>query len=211
MSAPTVLTIHIDGAARGNPGPAACAYVITRDGAPPIVEAQRLGSTTNNVAEYTALLRALERAGQLGGKQLLIRSDSELLVKQMNGQYRVKNEQLRILYEEAKGLCAQFDSVAIRHVPRSANSDADRLCNEVLDGRRPSMPGPAALEQEAESVDTPPEAVHREALRCLRSAVTAWMQHATDAPLPEEIWDQLWDILEQGGVLRSPTIERQQR
>src|SRR5437016_4230255 len=134
---PTELTIYTDGAARGNPGPAAWAYIITQDGAPNIVEAEHLGSTTNNIAEYTALVRALERATELGAKRLRIRSDSELLVKQMSGEYRVKNEQLRVLHQQAKRLCAPFDSVMITHVPRAANSDADRLCNEVLDGLRP--------------------------------------------------------------------------
>jgi ribonuclease HI len=94
MSAARDLQINIDGAARGNPGPAAFAYVITREGAPPVEAAGCIGIATNNVAEYTALVRALERARDLGGKRLLIRSDSELLVKQMNGVYKVKNDSL---------------------------------------------------------------------------------------------------------------------
>src|SRR5438874_5503142 len=134
MSNEAVLTIHIDGAARGNPGPAAYAYVITGGGHPLIEEAGCLGSATNNVAEYTALVKALQRASALRGTRLHVNSDSELLVKQMNGEYRVKNEQLRDLFDEAKTLARQFDLVAIRHVPRALNSHADRLCNEVLDG-----------------------------------------------------------------------------
>src|SRR5947209_11368241 len=97
MSKGAVLTINIDGGARGNPGPAAFAYVITQDGHLLTEEAGCLGTATNNLAEYTALVRALERAAELGGEHLLIRSDSELLVKQMNGQYRVKNPQLKVL------------------------------------------------------------------------------------------------------------------
>ena len=135
----TALSIHIDGGAHGNPGPAAFAYVIMQDGQLLAEEAGKLGHTTNNVAEYTALVRALERALELGGKRLHIRGDSELLVKQMNGQYRVKSEQLKDLYEEACQLRRKFESVKIEHVFRSANSHADRLCNEALDGLRDVM------------------------------------------------------------------------
>src|SRR5947209_16164164 len=95
MSQAAALTINIDGAARGNPGPAAYAYVIARDGQPVIEEAACLGTATNNVAEYTALVKALERVAELGENHVNIRSDSELLVKQMNGEYKVKNPQLR--------------------------------------------------------------------------------------------------------------------
>src|SRR5258708_7356886 len=118
------LTINIDGAARGNPGPAAFAYVIASEGQPTLEEAGRLGTATNNVAEYTALVRALERAVQLGATRLTIRSDSELLVKQMTGVYRVKNEDLRVLFDAAKRLANQFESLTIRHVRREQNSDA---------------------------------------------------------------------------------------
>src|SRR2546421_5094589 len=118
MSEAAALTINIDGAARGNPGPAAYAYIIVRDGHPQIEEAGCLGTATNNVAEYTALVKALERAAELGGKRVLIRSDSELLVKQMSGEYRVKNDQLRDLYNEAQRLGRQFHSVSLPHVPR---------------------------------------------------------------------------------------------
>jgi ribonuclease HI len=203
MSDPAVLTIHIDGAARGNPGPAACAFVITQDGAPPLEEAECLGSATNNVAEYTALLRALQRAAELGGRRLLVRSDSELLVKQMNGLYRVKNEQLRDLYDQAKRLCARFDSVSITHVPRSANSEADRLCNEVLDGVRTSTAfrsSPTSTEGRARA--TPKATVEERALGCLRAAAATWAQGEANTPSPEVVWDQLRTILEEGGLLR---------
>src|SRR5713226_4569662 len=104
MKKSDLLTINIDGAARGNPGPAAYAFVIAREGQPPIEEAGYLGNATNNFAEYTALVKALERALELGGERLIIESDSELLVKQMNGEYRVKNDQLRVLHERARKL-----------------------------------------------------------------------------------------------------------
>src|SRR5262245_17575459 len=133
MSESGVLTMYTDGAARGNPGPAAFAYIIEQNGAPPIEAKGTLGHTTNNVAEYTALVRGLEHAARLGGRKLLINSDSELLVKQMNGEYQVKNDDLRNLFKQAKILCQRFDAVTIRHVRRSENSRADRLCNEALD------------------------------------------------------------------------------
>ena len=136
MSKAPVLNIHIDGAARGNPGPAAYAYVISRDGAPALEEAGCLGNATNNVAEYTALLKALQRAAALGGKRLQIHSDSELLVKQMNGEYRVKDTKLQSYYKRATELVRQFPHVIIQHVRRAQNGEADRLCNEALDGER---------------------------------------------------------------------------
>src|SRR5262249_26981384 len=134
MSESSSWTVHIDGAARGNPGPAAYAFILKHGDAPPITEKGCLGSTTNNVAEYTALVRALKKAAELGAQRLLIHSDSELLVKQMNGEYRVKNESLRALFNDAKQLLGRFQLVTIRHVPRAQNADADRLCNEALDG-----------------------------------------------------------------------------
>src|SRR6266571_5110492 len=104
-----LLTIHTDGAARGNPGPAAYAYTIERAGEEPIEEAGLLGQTTNNQAEYTALVKALEHALELGTRlRVVVHSDSELMVKQLNGEYRVKNEDLRPLYEDAVELRGQF-------------------------------------------------------------------------------------------------------
>ena len=128
-----VLTIHTDGAARGNPGPAAFAYVIRRDGQEDVEEKGHIGTATNNVAEYTALIKALERAKELGGRRLVIHSDSELMVNQMKGAYKVKNAGLRPLYEEARELWKEFEQVTIRHIRREENSDADALCNQALD------------------------------------------------------------------------------
>src|SRR6516162_8081012 len=104
-------TIHIDGASRGNPGPAAYALVIARPGQPDWEESACLGRTTNNIAEYTALVRALERASQLSGRKLCIFSDSELLVKQMNGDYRVKNADLKAWFDKVKDRIEDFDKV----------------------------------------------------------------------------------------------------
>src|SRR5258708_656989 len=123
MSAHPVI-IHIDGAARGNPGPAAFSFVIAPHGQPAVEESGVLGDKTNNVAEYTALLNALEKAAALSLDRLQIHSDSELLVKQMNGEYRVKNPDLRELYDRAKELIRQFKSVRIQHVRREENKRA---------------------------------------------------------------------------------------
>jgi ribonuclease HI len=202
--APTALTIHIDGAARGNPGPAAFAYVIAADGAAPIEGKGYLGSCTNNKAEYTALVKALERASQLAGKRLMVFSDSELLVKQMNGLYRVKNEELRALYEEAKRLCAQFDLVTLQHVLRAQNAHADRLCNEILDDKAGRGARPNAGKQRAAStLDGQRDAAMRdEAVTCLRAAALSWARGDPANPPPEMVWDQLWTIVADHGVLR---------
>src|SRR5256885_1378724 len=106
-------TIFTDGAARGNPGPAAWAYVITHSGLPAVEHAERLGTATNNVAEYTALVQALTRAAELGLRRLAVFSDSELMVKQMNGEYSVKNVDLKELYNEAQTLRRRFAFVSL--------------------------------------------------------------------------------------------------
>src|SRR5262245_6985324 len=95
-----LFTIHTDGGSRGNPGPAAFAYTIERPGAPTIEEKGYLGDTTNNIAEYTGLVKALTHAAELGAKQVVLNSDSELLVQQMNGKYKVKNAGILPLFEE---------------------------------------------------------------------------------------------------------------
>ena len=133
-------TIYTDGGSRGNPGPAAYAYVIKRPGDADIEERCYLGQTTNNIAEYTGFVKALEHAVEIGGKRLVVHSDSELMVKQMNGQYRVKNEGLRPLFEQASKLRRQFESVTFKHVYREQNSQADGLCNDGrMDDRSPTV------------------------------------------------------------------------
>jgi ribonuclease HI len=194
MGESPTLRVHTDGASRGNPGAAAFAYVISRDGEPPIEEAGCLGEMTNNQAEYIALIRALEHALELGAQHsLLIHSDSELLVKQMNGQYRVKNEELRGLYEEAQELGKRFTGgVTIRHVRRAQNSRADELCNEALDGKRSARsPQPKTA--------TPAVSLREQALDYLRSAATAW-RHGAEGPPIEKMWDELLGLLEKQGV-----------
>jgi ribonuclease HI len=140
---PLTLTINIDGGSRGNPGPASWAYVVQHDGQTILEENGLLGQTTNNIAEYTALLRALEKAAELKAQTVHIKSDSELLVKQMKGLYKVKNPGLQPLYQQASQLRRGFAKVDFTHVYREDNKEADRLCNEALDGK-PLQRVPAA-------------------------------------------------------------------
>jgi ribonuclease HI len=196
-------TIYTDGAARGNPGPAACAFVIERPGQPAVEHAEKLGTATNNVAEYTALVRALERAAELGLRRLNIHSDSELMVKQFSGEYSVKNPDLKELYYVARMLARRFDAVTLSHVRRAANRRADELCNAVLDGRAPAAVGETATRKPKPASKGRPArsaAVDDQAIACLRSALAAAPQAA---PTPEQLWEQLWSVLEEGGVLKS--------
>jgi ribonuclease HI len=126
--------LFTDGGARGNPGPAASAYVLeAEDGTVLEAHGRAIGVATNNVAEYRALVDGLQRASALGVEELEVVSDSELLVKQMRGEYRVKNETLRGLHAEASGLARQLGSVTYTAVRREHNELADRLVNEALD------------------------------------------------------------------------------
>jgi ribonuclease HI len=128
------LTIHTDGAARGNPGPAgAGAFIQDEQGAVVSEDCRYLGEATNNVAEYEALLLGLERARELGARQLEIRTDSQLVVRQLTGQYRVRNPVLQRLHARVRQLADEFESVAYRHVPREQNGEADRLANRAID------------------------------------------------------------------------------
>jgi ribonuclease HI len=124
---------NIDGGSRGNPGPAGYGVHVERDDGTITELKESLGMATNNVAEYSALLAALRWAVTNGVRKLHIRSDSELLVKQMNGDYRVKNPGLQPLHEEARSLGRQIGRVTFEHVRREFNKDADRLANEAMD------------------------------------------------------------------------------
>lgn len=128
------LLIHIDGAARGNPGPASLGVVVQGEDGGVLRESGRcLGEQTNNTAEYEALLEALRQAALLGGTRLRVSSDSQLLVRQFNGQYKVKNARLAGLLFEAHRLARGFERVELVHVPREENRRADELANEALD------------------------------------------------------------------------------
>ena len=127
--------VNVDGGARGNPGPAAIGVVL-RDGDGTVLEevGETIGEATNNVAEYKALLRGIELAATHGATDLELIGDSELVVRQVEGKYKVKNAGMKELHEEAKRALRGFDSWSIRHVGRADNADADRLVNEALDG-----------------------------------------------------------------------------
>ena len=126
--------LFTDGAARGNPGPAGAGAVLC-DAEGEVVEelCEYLGETTNNVAEYRALLLGLNKAIALGAAEIEILADSELMVRQLQGRYRVKNEGLRPLFQEAIRLLKEFRKYSIRHIDREANSAADRMANRAID------------------------------------------------------------------------------
>ncbi len=138
---PDLLIVSCDGAARGNPGPAGIGVQITDERGNVVAEiAEWIGETTNNVAEYTAAVEGLRRAAVMGARRVHLRSDSQLLIQQLKGTYRVKAPHLRPLYEQAKQLLAGFDRVQLQHVPREENREADRLANLGVD-LRGSGPG----------------------------------------------------------------------
>lgn len=128
------LIVNVDGGARGNPGPAAIGVVV-RDGSGEVLETtgERIGRATNNVAEYRALLKGIERAVALGADEIELVGDSELIVKQVLGEYKVKKPDLKPLHAEAKAALADFSGWSIRHVRREQNSEADTLVNQALD------------------------------------------------------------------------------
>jgi ribonuclease HI len=130
------LRIHIDGASRGNPGDAAFGvYVTTPEGVPVAELYGYLGRASNNVAEYQALIHALRYALEQGASQVAVFSDSELVVKQIAGIYRVKHPDMIPLHRQASGLMSRFRAATLRHVRREQNKDADRLANQALDER----------------------------------------------------------------------------
>jgi phosphoribosylglycinamide formyltransferase-1 len=130
---PDKIIAHIDGGSRGNPGPAAAGFTL-KDSAGTQLQAKGffLGQATNNVAEYTSLIKVLEAATKTGAEQLMVFSDSELLVRQINGQYKVKSEQIRPLFQQAVDLLGQFAKWKVKHIPREKNKEADKLVNQAL-------------------------------------------------------------------------------
>lgn len=130
--------INADGASRGNPGPAAAGWVIrdASDGQVVIEDGLFLGKETNNRAEYFALLFALEDALLLSARRVDVRLDSELVVKQIRGEYRVRNKDLKPIFERVKRLAGSFERFTIRHIPREENRDADRAANAALDAQK---------------------------------------------------------------------------
>ncbi len=137
------ITIKTDGGSRGNPGPAAAAVVIWDDSNREIFRrGYYLGKTTNNIAEYAGLLNALREARKLGATKLDIFCDSELIVKQVNGLYKVKNAALKQYYQQINSLKQHFPNVSIQHIFREQNKDADRLVNITLTRHAQGLPEP---------------------------------------------------------------------
>lgn len=131
------VVVHVDGGARGNPGPAAAAAVVSDPSGTVLDEASVvLGETTNNVAEYRGLLLGLERARSVGATRISVVNDSELVAKQVNGEYKVKHPDMKALHAEALAALAGFEAWSIRSVPRAQNADADALVNQALDAAR---------------------------------------------------------------------------
>jgi ribonuclease HI len=128
------LTVNVDGGARGNPGPAAIGVVVRNDDGAVVEQVgETIGQATNNVAEYRALLRGIELAAAHGADEVELIGDSELIVRQIEGRYKVKHADMKELHAQAKAMLADFDGWSIRHVKRGENSDADALVNEALD------------------------------------------------------------------------------
>jgi ribonuclease HI len=128
------LTVNVDGGARGNPGPAAIGVVVRNDDGAVVEQVgETIGKATNNVAEYRALLRGLELASAHGADEVEVIGDSELVVRQIEGRYKVKHADMKELHAQAKAILAGFDTWSIRHVKRAQNADADQLVNEALD------------------------------------------------------------------------------
>jgi ribonuclease HI len=144
------LTLEFDGGSRGNPGPAGIGVVVrTADGTPLVTLGRFIGRATNNVAEYRALITAMQEAKKLGATKVNIRGDSELIVRQMLGQYRVKSPDLKELYEQAQTLFEQFREAKIEHNLRHKNALADKLANLAMDRRTD------VLECDEDPIDTP--------------------------------------------------------
>ncbi len=138
-AAPDLLQLHIAGASRGNPGEAAYGVFVTDAAGTEVASLYGyLGRATNNVAEYQALLEALRYAQAHGAKRIRVFSDSQLVVRQVNGEYKVKHPDMQALHREAGSLLRGFHDAQIAHVPRERNKDADRLANRALDEKRSS-------------------------------------------------------------------------
>ena len=129
----SAIVLRTDGGSRGNPGPAGAGFLIEQDGATICGAGRFLGVVTNNVAEYEALIWGLENVQALGAREVTVYADSELLVRQVNGRYRVKNEGLKPLHARVLSLLAHFDRFAVIHVRREQNAHADELANQAMD------------------------------------------------------------------------------
>lgn len=129
----SIYTLYTDGGARGNPGPAAIGYVLSHDGVVVAQHGETIGETTNNVAEYTALLKGLTHAKKLGATHVECKLDSLLVVEQLNRNYKVKDANLAKLFTQVWNLTQEFSKVTFSHIPREQNKQADALVNQALD------------------------------------------------------------------------------
>jgi len=184
-------TAHCDGGSRGNPGPSGYGAVIEDPHGKVVARlSEFLGRQTNNYAEYSALLAVLQWAIEHGVRRLRVVSDSELMVKQMKGQYKVANPGLRPLWEEAKRRAARLERFEMRHTLRGGNQEADRLANEAMD-RGMGKSGAGGVSG-ASGVSRPPGPAHRNAsdpeLQALEGYVKDGVVHLLDGELPDGIF-----------------------
>ena len=150
------LTLQFDGGSRGNPGPAGIGVVVmAADGTPLVTLGRFIGRATNNVAEYRALITAMEEAKKLGAKKIIIRGDSELIIKQMKGEYRVKHPDMKVQFDEAKAIISQFTQAKIEHNLRHKNELADQLANLAMDRRMDVTEVPGAGSAAPSPLDEP--------------------------------------------------------
>jgi probable phosphoglycerate mutase len=181
-----VMVAHVDGGSRGNPGPSGYgAYITDSEGKPLAELGEFLGVQTNNFAEYSGLIAALEYAVEHGYGTVKAVSDSELLVKQMKGQYKVRSEALLSIYGEAKALIRKLDRFEIRHVLRHLNKDADRLANDAMD-RGMGRASASRTEIRADAYAKPP--VQREEIKELRGFVRDGMVEFTGEKFPDGVF-----------------------
>ncbi|MFN2463622.1 MAG: reverse transcriptase-like protein [Candidatus Dormibacteria bacterium] len=202
------VVVHSDGGSRGNPGPAAIGVVVEEDTGDRLALAaelgERIGVTTNNVAEYKALIRGLEEAARLGATEVQCLLDSQLVVEQMNGRYKVKHQNVLDLHRRAAELARGFKHVAYGYVPRAHNAEADRLVNAALDGKPVGSSRPPLEQLEFASVAAPPpqgaaiaalSRVFRDAVEIPRGGIEvlnrrlpAGMRYASEG----DIWRERW-------------------
>jgi ribonuclease HI len=176
----------------------------------PVEFAETIGTATNNVAEYSALIAALAQAAEMGLKEIDVFSDSELMVKQMAGEYRVKHPDLIPLYQEASALRKRFAKMTLSHVRREHNKRADELGNIALDAEKKKQQSVVGNRQsevqqpKAPVVPVSDQRVRPDALVLLESAASSWAANGPMVPPVELVWDQLWYLLEESGVLKKP-------
>ncbi len=190
-------TAHCDGGSRGNPGPSGYGAVVEApDGRIVARLGQFLGVQTNNFAEYSGLLAVLQWAGENGARRLRVVSDSELMVKQMKGQYKVASPVLRPLYEQARRLAAKLEKFEMRHTLRGGNREADRLANEAMDkgmGRTPAQQAAEASSRRASDAPLraaakPLPTVAKPIRQVLDGYVKNGVVHLLEGELPEGIF-----------------------